>query len=304
MRAEIIGVVPFGEGPVWCDDGTLVVCSAGEGALYRVGPNPGQLVRFADTKGGANGAAPAQDGGFLVAQNGGVDISRLGVFPNPPQYRPVNPGLQYVDANGVVTYILQGGLQAPNDLVVGPDNTVYFTDPPAVKVEIHDGKPRVAIPTEPVGRIMKLNSQGELTVFADRFLYCNGIGFDQEGQIVVVEARGLQRVWEGGRREWVIQDLGPGGGDGFCVDVDGRFYVAGTTDNCIRVVEPGGKIVEVLETPGADQHPTNCCFGGKDNRTLFAAEMPGRVLCWEGMPTAGRPLTPWSNSLFNARGLT
>ena len=41
--------VPFGEGPVWCEDGTLVVTSVAEGALYRVEPNQNQATKFADS---------------------------------------------------------------------------------------------------------------------------------------------------------------------------------------------------------------------------------------------------------------
>ena len=39
MKSEVVcDGIRFGEGPVWCDDGTLVVTSVAEGALYRVGP--------------------------------------------------------------------------------------------------------------------------------------------------------------------------------------------------------------------------------------------------------------------------
>ena len=40
MTSEVVcDGIPFGEGPVWCDDGTLVVTSVAEGALYRVEPD-------------------------------------------------------------------------------------------------------------------------------------------------------------------------------------------------------------------------------------------------------------------------
>ena len=39
MKADVVATgVPFGEGPVWCPDGTLVVTSVAEGALYLYGP--------------------------------------------------------------------------------------------------------------------------------------------------------------------------------------------------------------------------------------------------------------------------
>ena len=97
MRAEVVvDGIAFGEGPVWCPDQTLVVTSVAEGALYRVWPESGRAERIADTGGGANGAALASDGGFVVTQNGGFDFAATGLFEDPPPFRPAVPGLQRV----------------------------------------------------------------------------------------------------------------------------------------------------------------------------------------------------------------
>ncbi len=110
---------------------------------------------------------------------------------------------------------------------------------------------------------------------------------------MVVEARGLQRVGPDGEREWVIEQLGPGGGDGFCLDADGRFYVASTIEHGIRVVDADGSIVDFLPIEG-EGLSTNCCFGGDDLRTLFVTDaLPGDLVAFEGMPTAGLPLPTW-----------
>ena len=109
----------------------------------------------------------------------------------------------------------------------------------------------------------------------------------------MVEGRGLQMIGADGERDWVIEVLGAGVGDGFCVDVDGRYYVASTSDHGIRIVDPDGTVVDFLAIPG-DGMTTNCCFGGDDLRTLYATDaLPGRVVVWEGLPTPGLPLTPW-----------
>src|SRR6266566_1884140 len=100
MRAEIVATgVPFGEGPVWCPNGTLVVTSVAAGALFRIHPDgtgTGTAERFAETGGGANGAALAADGSILVTQNGGFDFTNLpdGLFPEMPDPEPATPGLQ------------------------------------------------------------------------------------------------------------------------------------------------------------------------------------------------------------------
>ena len=110
---------------------------------------------------------------------------------------------------------------------------------------------------------------------------------------MVVERSGLQRVFPDGTREFVIETLGRGAGDGFCLDEDGRFYVASTVEHGIRVVDPDGTILEFLPIDG-DGLTTNCCFGGPDRRTLFVTDaLPGQVVAFEHMPTPGLPLPTW-----------
>jgi gluconolactonase len=283
----VVGGIRFGEGPVWCPPssavgtGTLVVTSVPDGKLYRVWPDEQRFEALADTGGGPNGAALAADGGFVVTQNGGIDFAKMGVFGDAP-YRPITPGLQRVDPDGGVSYLADVGFQAPNDLVVAPDGTVYFTDPPPYPP-----------PEQPLGRVWTYETDGNVRVVAGRFQYCNGIALDLERVPVVIEGHGLMRLTPDGEREWIVEHLGPGGGDGFCVDLDGNFYVATTVDHGVRVISPEGAELDFLAIEGKGV-TTNCCFGGADNRTLFATDaVPGRIVAWEGLPTPGLPLTPW-----------
>jgi gluconolactonase len=283
MQSEVVcDGIRFGEGPVWCGDGALVVTSVVDGALYRVDVTTGGVELFADVGGGANGAALAADGSILVTQNGGMDFSGMGLFADPPPFRTATPGLQLARADGSVTYLSDRGFRAPNDLAIADDGRVFFTDP----------GPHPP-PESPIGRVMVLGREGQVRTVAEGFHYCNGIAFTPDGTLVVVEARGLQAVGTDGAREWVIEELGPGGGDGFCLDADGRYYVASTTDHGVRIVDPDGTVVDFLPIAG-DGLTTNCCFGGDDLRTLFATDaIPGRVVAWEGLPTPGLPLPSW-----------
>lgn len=283
MRPEVVADgIAFGEGPVWCGDDTLAVASVAAGALYRVDVRAGRAAPWADTGGGANGAALTADGSVLVTQNGGIDFAALGLFEDPPTLRPVTPGLQHVHPDGSVRHLVDEGCNAPNDLVVLPDGDVLFTDPGHFP-PTGDG----------IGRILRYARDGTVSVWADGFWFCNGIALDHDGHVVVVEREGLLRVFPDGTREWVVEHLGRGAGDGFCVDVDGRFYVASTVEHGVRVVDRDGHVVDFLTIDGRGL-TTNCCFGGDDLRTLFATDaLPGCVVAWEGLPTAGRPLTPW-----------
>src|SRR5205807_1784537 len=80
---------------------------------------------------------------------------------------------------------------------------VYFTDPGHYPPSDEDA-----------GRVLIYGRDGQVRTFASGFSYCNGIAFDRDGAVVVVERRGLLRVHDDGEREWVIETLGRGGGDG------------------------------------------------------------------------------------------
>ena len=284
LQSVVVGKgIPFAEGPVWCPDGTVVATSVAGGALFRVRPGAGTVEQIAVTRGGANGAALAADGSILVTQNGGIDFSALpGVFATLPACVPTVPGLQLAAPDGTVSYLAADGFRGPNDLAVAADGTVYFTDPGHYP-PTDDGQ----------GRVMTYARDGTVTTIADGFHYCNGIALEPDGTVVVVERRGLQRVYPDGSRDWVIAKLGRGGGDGFCLDADGRFYVASTIEHGIRVVDPDGTVADFLPIAG-EGLTTNCCFGGDDLRTLFVTDaIPGDLVAFEGMPTPGLPLPVW-----------
>jgi gluconolactonase len=287
MRAEVVtdGVV-FGEGPVWVPEGmpggpSLVVTSVAAGKLLRISPDGSRCEDLADTGGGPNGAALAADGSFLVTQNGGLDFSKIPIGVDLP-FREATPGLQLASVDGAVRYLAERAFHAPNDLVVDADGTVLFTDPP-----------HYPPPDEPVGRVWALERGGSLRLLADGFTYCNGIALDPDGTVVVIEGRGLQRLRPDGAREWVVETLGRGGGDGFCLDTDGNYYVAATVEHGVRVVDPQGTELEFLEIAG-EGVTTNCCFGGADGRTLFATDaLAGHVVAWEGLPRPGLAMHTW-----------
>lgn len=288
MTPEVVATgIRFPEGPVWVpgsrpEDDSLVCTAVADGAVERIHLRDGRVERVADVGGGANAALACTDGGFLVTQNGGIDFSRTNLYPDPPPYRPVTPGIQRVSADGHVTYVADAGFRAPNDLVVAADASLWFTDPPPYPPS-----------GDPAGRVHVLAPDGSLRVAADGFVYCNGIALEPDGTPVVVESQGLMRLEPDGSRHWITETVGDGAGDGFCVDVDGRLYVANTAAHGIRVYEPDGVEVEFLAIPGRGV-TTNCCFGGRDGRTLFATDgIPGQVVAWEGLPTPGLPLHPW-----------
>ena len=186
--------------------------------------------------------------------------------------------------DGSVSYLLEGGFRAPNDLVVSEDGVLYFTDPPVYPP-----------PAEPVGRVHAY-ANGALRTVAGEFAYCNGIALEPDGTIVVVEGSGLMRVGLDGAKEWICQGMAAVG-DGFCLDAEGNFYIAATSDHGIRVVSRDGADLDFYPIDGdrgATGVVTNCCFGGPDGRSLFATDgIPGQLVVWESMPVSGREIFPW-----------
>lgn len=291
MQYEVVSAdAPLGEGPVWCPDGTLVITQISPGKLRRFDVGSGRAEDVVTVLGGCNSAQLAADGGFVVCNNGGIDFTAfaeaLGLDPTKIPYQPGPPGLQRVFPDGDVITLAQEGLQAPNDLVVAPDGTIYFTDPPphgGTRSEGHEG------------RFWRYSIESGLREIASGFDYDNGVALSPEGRLLIVEARGL--MWidpDSGEREWWIETLpGESPGDGFAFDTVGNLYCACPMDHRIRVFDPSGKPIEEIDL-GEGAYPTNCCFGGADGRTLFTTELaPGRVCAIEGLPHPGLPMHPW-----------
>ena len=288
---EVVGAgVLFGEGPVWCPEDDSVVCVAvASGLVHRVLPGERRTVVIADVGGGPNAAAPAVGGGFLITQNGGIDFSihDLPGFDSLPPTRPRTPGLQHVKADGSVSLVAThdrngAAMVGPNDLVTMPDGTMYFTDPG-----------HFPLPPEPAGRVLRLNPDGTIDQVAGGFTYCNGIARDHLGRLLIVEGNGLMYMEPDGATDWFIEDLGGVAGDGFAVDVEGNAYVCCPGDDRVRVVTPDGAIEEFIHFP-EHSFPTNCCFGGSDNRSLFVTlSVAQTVVRVEHMPAAGTPVIPW-----------
>ncbi len=271
------------EGPVWRPDtADLIVTGVGSGVVLRVDLASGRASRFAETLGGPNGAYLCEGGGLLITQNGGLDWDAIGIA-NPTPSQGTTPGIQYVDPQGAVRHLTKGPetFRAPNDLCATPDGRVLFTDPP-----------QFPPPPDPVGRVWSWVIGDTPHVLADGFRYCNGIGVDTRGTVLVVEERGLVEVDPDGGRRWLIERL-PEGGDGFAFDVEGNIYMAG--GRSVTVVSPEGKVVEQLSAPPGPAMITNCCFGDRDRRTLYVTDGGGgRVLAFAAMPIEGVALTPVS----------
>jgi gluconolactonase len=210
--------------------------------------------------------------------------------------RPVAAGLQRIDGRTVQDLPVPGAL-APNDLTLGPDGRIWFTDP---------GLPGATAR----GRVCALDpASGQVAVLLGDLDFPNGLAFGPEGDVLYLarteEGRVTRHRWDGERLsdgDGLAAALPAGGPDGIALDVDGRLYVAAPTADAVFVFEPDGRLCRRLDF-AEPTFPTNLCFAGPDHdRLVVTAAKGGRVvvLDGDGTPAPGLCLD-WSRMRRPAR---
>jgi gluconolactonase len=272
--AQSIG---FTEGPLWLSSSReLLVTSMSRGLLFRVPLVEGDAVVAAETGGGPNGLALGPGGVVCVAQNGNATIQSR----SP---RPVSAGIQLVRGNDVEDAVV-GGCGAPNDLVLGPDGLLWFTDP-------HPSDPCIRTYDVETGRVERM---------LDGIPFPNGLAFGLDAdQLFVADSESgdilrYDRVGASLRGPSVHASVPGSGPDGIAFDRDGNLYVAAFEIDAVLVFDGVGRHTATLST-GERSRPTNLCFAGDDLSTLVVTVASGgRVLVLDGV-FPGRPPSPWAD---------
>jgi len=157
-------------------------------------------------------------------------------------------------------------LNAPNDVVVKRDGTIWFTDP-GYGLDPKDAEldKRYVFRLDP--------RSGGLHPVADDFDRPNGLCFCPEEKKLYIADSGTAirhvRVFEvtadnrlvNGRVFAVIPKGVP---DGMRMDTDGRLYVTG--EEGVYVYAPSGALLGTIRVP---EVPANCTFGDQGRHTLF-----------------------------------
>jgi len=161
-------------------------------------------------------------------------------------------------------------LNTPNDVVLGPDGALYFTNPnmdfrPGAKQEI------------PFQGVYRLDDEGQMRLLTKDLTQPNGLAFSPDGKRFYVddsEQRNI-RVYDvaadglltNGRvfgEEKDGKDNGDGVPDGMKVDIQGNLFVVGPKG--IWVWDANGNHLGTIIVP---EQPANLAWGDTDYRTLY-----------------------------------
>jgi len=159
-------------------------------------------------------------------------------------------------------------LNSPNDVIVGPDGALYFTDP---TLDLVAGE-KQEIPFQGVYR---LDDAGSLRLLTKDLAQPNGLAFSPDGKQFYVDDDEQRNIHvydvspDGSLTNGRIFGAEPGGKhegvpDGMKVDKNGNLFVTGPKG--IWVWDAKGNHLGTIVMP---EQPANLTWGDKDYRTLY-----------------------------------
>jgi gluconolactonase len=282
----------FPEGPVFMNDGSIILVEIARGTLSKVNIN-GSVEVVADLGGGPNGAAIGPDGHCYVCNNGGfeweVSLGKKGMRPISQSKNYIGGSIQkvnlstgqystlYTECNGVA-------LKGPNDIVFDKNGNFWFTDLGKVRKRNMDR-----------GAIYWAKSDGsEIKEVIQPFMTPNGIGLSPDEQtLYVAETEGGKlysyKIINEGQVEKITFPESINGGkllnieggikrfDSLALEENGNICVATLINGGISVISPEGNLVEFVKFD--DPYITNICFGSQNLKTAYiTASFEGLLL--------------------------
>jgi gluconolactonase len=241
----------FTEGPMWDPAGFLYVSDETINKIFRVYPNgkKEEVIALGDP-----------DGNTFDRRHRLIDCASV-----LRAIIEVTPDGKYK----VLADRFEGKrLNSPNDVIVGPDGVLYFTDP---TLDLVAGEKQEI----PFQGVFRLDDTGKLTLLTKDLTQPNGLAFSPDGKKFYVddsEQRNI-RVYDvesdttlshgrifgeepGGKNDGVP--------DGIKVDKDGNLFVTGPKG--IWVWDANGNHLGTIDMP---EQPANLTWGDKDYSTLY-----------------------------------
>jgi gluconolactonase len=248
---RIAGDFGFTEGPVWDPRGFLYVSDEEQNKIFRLYPDGRRESIF---------QTGDPDGSTLNREH--ELITTASVLRAVVKVRPDGSFRVLADKYDGKRF------NSPNDVVLGPDGALYFTDP---TLDLPKGE-RQEIPFQGVYR---LGTDGAVRLLTRELAQPNGLAFSPDGKHLYVddsERRDI-RVYDVSSSGDLINgrlfasEAGPpdsGVPDGMKVDRDGDLFVTGPLG--VWVWDVNGRHLGTIVMP---EQPANLAWGDADFRSLY-----------------------------------
>jgi len=247
----------WAEGPAWNGVGRFLIWSdIPNNQQMRWIEDDARVTSFRSPSGNSNGNTFDFQGRQLSAEHGGRRVVRY-------------------EQNGSITVIADSydgkRLNSPNDLVVHPDGSIWFTDPTFGIRGLYEGNPAESELKEAVYRVD--GSNGRIEVLTDEVGQPNGLCFSPDYSRLYVADSGQTKVWDidgtrlrNGRTfaQVTLPDGGRSAPDGIRCDSFGNVW-AGANPG-VMVLSPEGDPIGMIRLP---EICANVCFGGPKRNRLF-----------------------------------
>jgi gluconolactonase len=247
---KLAGGFQFIEGPVWVprEGGYLIFSDINANRLIKWTPAAGAKT-FRSPSGQANGNTLDREGRLLTGEHANRRVTRT-------------------ELDGTVTALVTQyngkRFNAPNDVVVKSDGTVWFTDPNYGSGQLQPGRY--------VFRFDPSDGNGTVTPVVTNFDQPNGLAFSPDERLLYVADSGAPhhvRVFDvladhTLANSRVFATINPGVPDGMRVDAQGRLF--SSAGDGVQIFSPAGALLGKIRTP---ETAANVGFGGANHEMLF-----------------------------------